>query len=151
MELVVMTFRKFVASAYFGLCLSGVAYVQSPSAQQQKVRTDELVKQALDRYNQNLRAASQAGVDPAQLPAAAAGVVSVPMTLADAVQHAIDNNLELAVERLNPQTFDLTLASLRANYKPVASSTFGRRDNVRPPTNLLNPGSPNVSTMTYNS
>jgi outer membrane protein TolC len=36
-------------------------------------------------------------------------------------------------------------------YKPVATSTFGRRDNVRPPTNLLNPGSPNVSTMTYNS
>ena len=57
----------------------------------------------------------------------------------------------MAVERLNPQTFDFTLASLRANYKPVATSTFGRRDNVRPPTNLLNPGSPNVSTMTYNS
>ena len=29
--------------------------------------------------------------------------------------------------------------------------SIGRRDNVRPPTNLLNPGSPNVSTMTYNS
>ena len=73
------------------------------------------------------------------------------MTLEDAVRRAIDNNLEMAVERLNPQTFDFTLASLRANYKPVATSTFGRRDNVRPPTNLLNPGSPNVSTMTYNS
>ncbi len=73
------------------------------------------------------------------------------MTLEEAVRRAIDNNLEIAVERLNPQTFDFTLASLRANYKPVATSTFGRRDNVRPPTNLLNPGSPNVSTMTYNS
>jgi len=109
------------------------------------------VKQALDRYNENLRAAAQAGVDPAQLAGAAAGASSVPMTLADAVQHAIDNNLELAVERLNPQTFDLTLASLRANYKPVATSTFGRRDNTRPPSNLLNPGAPSVSTMTYNS
>ena len=77
-----MTSRKFVASAYFVLCVSGVAYAQSPAAQQQKVRADELVKQALDRYNENLRAASQAGVDPAQLPAAAAGVSSVPMTLA---------------------------------------------------------------------
>jgi outer membrane protein TolC len=55
------------------------------------------------------------------------------------------------VERLNPQTFDFTLASLRANYNPSATSSLGRRDNVRPPTNLLNPGSPNVSTMTYNS
>ena len=143
-----MTCRKFVASAYFVLCVSGVVFAQAPAAQQQKARTDELVKQALDRYNENLRAAAQAGVDPAQLPA---GVSSVPMTLADAVQHAIDNNLELAVERLNPQTFDLTLASLRANYKPIATSTFGRRDNTRTPSNLLNPGSPNVSTMTYNS
>jgi outer membrane protein len=146
-----MTCRKLVASAYFVLCVSGVAFAQAPTAQQQKARTDELVKQALDRYNENLRAASQAGVDPAQLSAAAAGVSSVPMTLADAVQHAIDNNLELAVERLNPQTFDLTLASLRANYKPVATSSFGRRDNTRTPSNLLNPGSPTVSTMTYNS
>jgi outer membrane protein TolC len=73
------------------------------------------------------------------------------MTLEDAVRRAIDNNLEMQVERLNPQTFDFTLASLRANYKPVATSAFGRRDNVRPPTSLLNPGSPNVSTMTYNS
>ncbi len=73
------------------------------------------------------------------------------MTLEDAVRRAVDNNLEMAIERLNPQTFDFTLASLRANYKPTATSTFGRRDNVRPPTNLLNPGSPNVSTMTYNA
>ena len=73
------------------------------------------------------------------------------MTLEDAVRRAIDNNLEMAVERLNPQTFDFTLASLRANYNPNATSNLGRRDNVRPPTNLLNPGSPNVSTMTYNA
>jgi outer membrane protein TolC len=75
----------------------------------------------------------------------------VALTLEDAVRRAIDNNLDITAERLNPQTFDFTLASLRANYKPVASSQVGRRDNVRPPTNLLNPGSPNVSTMTYNS
>ena len=79
------------------------------------------------------------------------GTAAVPMTLEDAVRRAIDNNLEMAVERLNPQTFDFTLASLRANYNPNATSSIGRRDNVRPPTNLLNPGSPNVSTMTYNS
>ena len=29
---------------------------------------------------------------------------------------------------------DFTLASLRANYNPNATSTLGRRDNVRPPT-----------------
>jgi outer membrane protein len=145
-----MTCRKLVTSATFILMVSGAAYAQSPAAEQ-KARTESLVKQALDRYNENLRAAAQARDTQTQQPSGGtASVATLPMTLADAVQHAIDNNLELAVERLNPQTFDLTLASLRANYKPVATSSFGRRDNTRPPTNLLNPGSPSVSTMTYN-
>jgi outer membrane protein len=151
MELVVMTCRKLVTSATFVLLVSGAVYAQAPAAEQ-KARTDSLVKQALDRYNENLRAAAQARATQTQQPSATTpDAPTVPMTLTDAVQHAIDNNLELAVERLNPQTFDLTLASLRANYKPVATSSFGRRDNTRTPSNLLNPGSPSVSTMTYNS
>lgn len=146
-----MTCRTLVASASFVLLVSSAAFAQAPAAEQ-KIRTDGLVKQAVERYNENLRAAAQARADQAQQPSiAVVGASNVPMTLADAVQHAIDNNLELAVERLNPQTFDLTLASLRASYKPVATSSFGRRDNTRPPTNLLNPGSPTVQTMTYNS
>ena len=40
------------------------------------------------------------------------------------MRRAIDNNLEIAVERLNPQTFDFTLAALRADYNPVATSTL---------------------------
>jgi outer membrane protein TolC len=111
-------------------------------------RTEDLVKQAKERYTAGLESAAEARAATAQ---DAPGAPSVALTLEDAVRRAIDNNLEMAVERLNPQTFDFTLASLRANYKPVATSSLGRRDNVRPPTNLLNPGSPNVSTMTYNS
>jgi outer membrane protein TolC len=152
MELGLMNFRKFAASACFVFLASAAALAQSPAPEQQ-VRTNELVKQAMDRYNEGLRAAAQARADQ-QNPApsiAVVGATNVPMTLDEAVKHAIDNNLELAVERLNPQTFDLTLASLRAAYKPVATSSIGRRDNVRPPTSLLNPGSPNVSTTTYNS
>ncbi len=136
--------RAFVISASLILLAAGAAHAQAPSAD--AARTDDLVKQAVERY--------AAGLEAARVSAAqetSGTVTSVPLTLDDAVRRAIDNNLEIAVERLNPQTFDFTLASLRANYKPVATSSFGRRDNVRPPTNLLNPGSPNVSTMTYNS
>jgi hypothetical protein len=141
-----MILRTFVASASLALLASTAAFAQTPSAD--KLRTEDLVKQAVDRYNDNLRAAAQARVNQAQEPSSIAivGASNVPMTLEEAVRRAIDSNLELAVERLNPQTFDLTLASLRANYKPVATSSVGRRDNVRPPTSLLNPGSPNVST-----
>ena len=138
-----MVGRKLVASASLVLLVSGAAYAQSSGGD--AARTDELVKQAVERYAAGLDAARARS---AQEPADAA---SVPLTLEDAVRRAIDSNLEIAVERLNPQTFDFSLAALRANYKPVATSTFGRRDNVRPPTNLLNPGVPNVSTMTYNS
>ena len=123
--------------------ISGAASAQTATSD--AARTENLVKQAVERYASGLEASR---VQTAQNPT---GTAAVPMTLEDAVRRAIDNNLEMAVERLNPQTFDFTLASLRANYNPTATSSVGRRDNVRPPTNLLNPGSPNVATMTYNS
>jgi outer membrane protein len=135
--------RKLVAAASFVLLTSGASSAQTASSD--AARTESLVKQAVERYASDLEASrGQAQQDPTRTAA-------VPLTLEDAVRRAIDNNLEMAVERLNPQTFDFTLASLRANYNPNATSTIGRRDNVRPPTNLLNPGSPNVATMTYNS
>ena len=136
--------RKLVAAASFVVFVSGAASAQTAASD--AARTEDLVKQAVERYAAGLEAAR---AQSAQEPTDARR--RCPLTLEDAVRRAIDNNLEMAVERLNPQTFDFTLASLRANYKPNATSTFGRRDNVRPPTNLLNPGSPNVSTMTYNA
>jgi outer membrane protein len=138
-------FRRPVAAfASFILLLSGAAAAQDRA--NDAARTESLVKQALERYASGVEAAAEARVaqDTANAP-------TVALTLEDAVRRAIDSNLDITVERLNPQTFDFTLASLRANYKPVATSTVGRRDNVRPPTNLLNPDAPNVSTMTYNS
>src|SRR5687768_13648510 len=135
--------RTLVAAASFVLLTSGAASAQTASSD--AARTESLVKQAVERYTSGLEASrGQASQD-------ATRTAGVPMTLEDAVRRAIDNNLEMAVERLNPQTFDFTLASLRANYHPNATSSIGRRDNVRPPSNLLNPGAPNVSTMTYNS
>jgi outer membrane protein TolC len=135
--------RKLVASASLVLLISGAASAQTASAD--AARTENLVKQAVERYATGLEASR------GQTAQDSTSAAAVPITLEDAVRRAIDNNLEMAVERLNPQTFDFTLAALRANYKPVATSALGRRDNVRPPTSLLNPGSPNVSTMTYNS
>ena len=135
--------RTFIAAALFVVFGSGAAFAQTAASD--KARTEALIRQAVERYASGLETAR------AQNPLDAAAAAGVPMTLEDAVRRAIDNNLEVAVERLNPQTFDFTLASLRATYKPVATSSLGRRDVVRPPTSLLNPGVPNVSTMTYNS
>ena len=50
---------------------------------------------------------------------------------------ALDRNLDLAVERLNPQTFDFAIASLRAVYKPLVATTIGQNNSTQLPTNQL--------------
>ena len=49
------------------------------------------------------------------------------MTLDEAVKRALERNLDIAVERLNPQTFDWTLASLPRSYQPTFNSNIGIR------------------------
>jgi outer membrane protein TolC len=76
----------------------------------------------------------------------------VGLTLDEATARALERNLELAVERLNPQTFDLNIARLDALYRPTLTSIVGQRALVRPPTNQLNGG--NIvqdDTTTYNA
>jgi outer membrane protein len=145
----VISRKNLVASASFVLLVSGAAFAQTKA--QDKARTESLVQQAVERYNESLRAASQAPV-PGQSPSVAvAGAVSVPLTLEEAVKRASDSNLDIAVERLNPQTFDLSLAGLYAVYHPTATSRYGNQAQIRLPTSLLNGGSRvNNDTLTYN-
>ncbi|HSL23306.1 MAG TPA: TolC family protein [Vicinamibacterales bacterium] len=53
---------------------------------------------------------------------------STSLAIEDAVQRALERNLDIAVERLNPRTFDLSLAGLYATYRPTLTSTVGYRD-----------------------
>jgi outer membrane protein TolC len=50
------------------------------------------------------------------------------LTAEDSVKRALERNLDIAVERLNPQTFDLSLAALEATYRPTFTTTSGFRD-----------------------
>ncbi len=69
----------------------------------------------------------------------------------DAVELALAQNLDIAVERLTPQATDFQLAGLRNSYRPLASSTSGMRSQVNPPTNQLNGGQRVTNdTATYN-
>ena len=73
-------------------------------------------------------------------------------TLEEATTRALERNLELAVERLNPQTFDLNIARLQAAFRPTLTSQFGQRALVQPPTNQLNGGTiVQNDTTTYNA
>jgi len=149
----VITRNHFVASVGVLLITSAIAGAQtSATKSDDQARMNGLVQQAVDRFNEGLQASARQNA--AQTPSqsvAVVGAVSVPLSLEDAVRRATENNLDIQVERLNPQTFDLSIAGLQAVYHPTATSRYGRTDNVRLPTSLLNPGSPNISTMTYNA
>ena len=53
--------------------------------------------------------------------------LAVNLTLDEATARALERNLDIAVERLNPQTFDFAVAALNATYLPTFQSNFGMR------------------------
>jgi outer membrane protein TolC len=68
-----------------------------------------------------------AGQAPAPLPlpiSQASTGPRVSLTLEDAVKRALDNNLDIAVQRINQQTYDVSIASIRSVYTPLMSSTI---------------------------
>ena len=71
---------------------------------------------------------------PADVPPIAFNAVAqaqgpaLDLRIDDAVARALERNLDIAVERLNPQTFDFSLAALYATYRPALTSQVGYRD-----------------------
>jgi outer membrane protein TolC len=78
----------------------------------------------------------------------------VQLTLDDAIALALERNLDIAVQRLNPQLSDIAIASARAVYSPNLTSTVGNQSSSRPPTSQLQlsqgGGGVSSSTLTYN-
>ena len=50
----------------------------------------------------------------------------VNLTMDEAVKMALDQNIEISVQRLNPQIQDFAIASAQAAYRPTVSSTIGQ-------------------------
>jgi outer membrane protein len=74
------------------------------------------------------------------------------LTLDDAVRRALERNLDIQVERLNPQALDFNIAALEAVFRPTLTSTLAQRSQVNPPTSQLNGGQRVVNeTTTYNA
>jgi outer membrane protein TolC len=62
---------------------------------------------------------------------------ALTLTLADAVQRAIEHNPELAIVRLDTEVDAARVGESRGAYAPVFSTTLGRSRNVTPATNYL--------------
>jgi outer membrane protein len=59
------------------------------------------------------------------------------LSLDDAVQLALERNLDIRVERLTPRLFDYSLAALRATYEPVVTSQLATQSTVTPSTSTI--------------
>ena len=84
-------------------------------------------------------------------PAPASDPNAMPLTLEQAVAMALERNLDIAVERLNPRALDYSIKAIEANFSPVASSTVGFNCTVQLPTTQLIGGTRVVNEQfTYN-
>src|SRR6185369_9252548 len=82
---------------------------------------------------------------------AQAGRPVVTLTLDDAVKFALERNLDIAVQRLNPEINDIAVASIQSVYHPSLTSTVSSAGLSQLPTSQLIGGSNVIQdTQTYN-
>ena len=112
--------RSCVALMLFGSIAPVGAGAQDTA---EGARLDEIARTAAQQFAAARAAADQTRPTAAPLPA---GRI-VELTLDEVTARALEQNLELAVERLNPQTFDFSIAALEANYRPNFTTNFGLR------------------------
>jgi outer membrane protein TolC len=135
-------------------CLVGGATIASGQSQvadqTEQARLAEIARVAAQQFEisrTNVDAGQTRSLAPAPPPGTEVG-----LSLDDATARALERNLELAVERLNPQTFDLNIARLEASYRPTFTSLFGVQSRIQPPTSTLNGGFiVDNDTTTYNT
>jgi len=140
---------RFVAYAVVVFLLARPAFAQQSATDQ--ARLDDLARQAAREFAAASTVTPDGQTRPTTPPPPPGETVN--LTLDEATARALERNLDIAVERLNPQTFDLNIARLRAAYRPTASSTIGELSRVQPPTSTLNGGQGGVenTTTTYNT
>ena len=116
-----------------------VASLSLPVHAQQisEARIQDLIRVAAERV-----ASGQAAAPGGQAPAPA--VVDtrpvVRLTLDDVVKFALDRNLDIAVQRLNPQINDIAISSARAIYIPVLGSTLATQSTTTASTTNISGG-----------
>jgi outer membrane protein TolC len=72
--------------------------------------------------------------------AAAPAAPKVALTLDEAVKFALDRNLDIAVQRLNPEINDLAVAGVKATYLPSVTSTIANQSITSPSTSTITGG-----------
>jgi outer membrane protein TolC len=110
-------------------------------------RLRELMAQAAQRV-------ASGDLDPQQTSRAPGEArPTLRLTLDEAVKFALDRNLDIAVQRLNPQINDIAVLSVKSVYNPTLTSTVGPQSSTILPssqTQLGSSGAAVTETMTFN-
>jgi outer membrane protein len=73
----------------------------------------------------------------AQKPPGAPASAPMRLTLDEAVRLALENNLDIAVDRVEPGLADARVSQASSAFVPAFSGVFGRTHSLAPPTSLL--------------
>jgi outer membrane protein len=129
-----MTRNAWVTAAMVAAVVSSSA---APALAQKLSVTDAHVQELIRA------AAERAGATPGlgaqnQTAAPALNGSTVQLSLDEAIKLALDRNLDIAVQRLNPQTFDFSIAAIQSVYKPTLTSTLNAQSFANASTNTVN-------------
>ena len=110
-----------------------IAALLSPVLAAAQQLTDDQIKALIKEAGQF---SDQSLLTPAVVQVEGQGT-TVGLTLDEAVNFALERNLDIAVQRLNPLLSDIQVASARAFYQPTLTSTLSQASNTNAPTSQL--------------
>ncbi len=110
-----------------------IAALLSPVLAAAQQLTDDQIKALIKEAGQF---SDQSLLTPAVVQVEGQGP-TVGLTLDEAVNFALERNLDIAVQRLNPLLSDIQVASARAFYQPTLTSTLSQASNTNAPTSQL--------------
>lgn len=123
---------SFRAAAALAMAAAALAVAAAAAGAQPDGRADDLLARARAR----LAAVRTPGAGP-----------RIDLTLEEAVARALERNLDLAVQRLNPRVFDFTLAQQLAAYRPTFDTAFSNNSRTNPSSTQLDGGESVVSDL----
>ena len=120
-----------------------------------EARLQELIREAAARAGvSQVTAGATSGGQAAPGQTGQGGQTVLRLTLDDAVKLVLERNLDIAVQRLNPQTFDFSIAGLRSAYRLTATSTLSQQSATSPSTQTISGAAVGTGivagTQTYN-
>src|SRR5712671_5618830 len=93
-------------------------------------------------------AGAQTSVAPPPAGQAAAAPTRLRLTVVDAVNLALDHNVDLRADRLDPQISDTRVAAATGLFLPTFTSSVQQNSQVQPPTSFLIPTAQNTDAVT---